>query len=735
MKPLQTQRQSRTRRHVAGIVTLVFFLLPLWTAVAQIDVDTLLALGYGGVSDVVITPSGGLFVITRNGISHSSDSGNSWEALALPDGIESLSDVTMHWRDGGQGVLYKSRRQKEETHIFYWTDDSGQQWSEDHFIPRERVGFPDKHSMFSDLQLACDSILLVIYDARLYRSTDRGASFHHYDTPGYVRKLHFLDQYGWMEIQRDSMAYLNTTDAGESWTEYALPAGCSRFRLDRSGRAIAQGEATATAVFVTQPFSPDFQEMSLPQGYELLYIREAEYIFIDTLHQWYYAIPHGDGYPDHVHKESAVYSTTDAGKHWIRSVTVRNLNTPIWLQNDQVLFRSGSAAIFRLTRRDAHRFTLKAENTSENGRHRITLTWSDANWGRIAPAVIERAYGDSMWIQVGSTRPPDLFFDDETISPMHTARYRVTLSTPEGSKQRYSDSITAFPDANVNVLSFLLPSGRKPQLYRYTYRYENRGIGGGYLRTEGILAYTYRGAYDSTRWLRIHSFDVRFERIDGVNIDTTDVLHEYRGAWPSFVQPPGYADFSIFGFPEGPQIIFHEKDRKILIPPYQALLPSSIFSTPVPDSIRFQIGYSIWGTGTAASTITAVPNTGIVHKRTAMWDTDEMGWESELDVVWEAIKPPTAIGTESTHTARASIHCHPNPFHACTILEYTMEAAGPIRISLHDILGREIRVLLDTYREAGTYSLPIDASALARGTYFSRVYFRGHTAIAILRRL
>jgi hypothetical protein len=64
---------------------------------------------------------------------------------------------------------------------------------------------------------------------------------------------------------------------------------------------------------------------------------------------------------------------------------------------------------------------------------------------------------------------------------------------------------------------------------------------------------------------------------------------------------------------------------------------------------------------------------------------------------------------------------YPNPFNPSTVIGYSIPEAGNIRLSVYDVLGKEVRVLLDEFRKAGNYEVSFDASDLAAGVYFYRI--------------
>jgi predicted metal-dependent phosphoesterase TrpH len=63
----------------------------------------------------------------------------------------------------------------------------------------------------------------------------------------------------------------------------------------------------------------------------------------------------------------------------------------------------------------------------------------------------------------------------------------------------------------------------------------------------------------------------------------------------------------------------------------------------------------------------------------------------------------------------------PNPFNPLTMIEFELMEKSNIRLSALNILGKEIRILLNEEREAGSYSIDFNASNLPSGVYFYRL--------------
>ncbi len=71
----------------------------------------------------------------------------------------------------------------------------------------------------------------------------------------------------------------------------------------------------------------------------------------------------------------------------------------------------------------------------------------------------------------------------------------------------------------------------------------------------------------------------------------------------------------------------------------------------------------------------------------------------------------------------------PNPFNPTTSIEFVVDTAQEVRLSVFDILGREIAVLENGLKAAGTYTVNFDATDLASGTYFYRLEGENTTVV------
>jgi len=71
---------------------------------------------------------------------------------------------------------------------------------------------------------------------------------------------------------------------------------------------------------------------------------------------------------------------------------------------------------------------------------------------------------------------------------------------------------------------------------------------------------------------------------------------------------------------------------------------------------------------------------------------------------------------------------YPNPFNPTTRIAYTIEEQSTVKLTIHDITGREIATLIDEKQPAGHHFVPFDATHLPNGLYLYRLENKGKLA-------
>lgn len=64
---------------------------------------------------------------------------------------------------------------------------------------------------------------------------------------------------------------------------------------------------------------------------------------------------------------------------------------------------------------------------------------------------------------------------------------------------------------------------------------------------------------------------------------------------------------------------------------------------------------------------------------------------------------------------------YPNPFNPVTTIKYSLPQAEKVNITVYDVLGSEVKALVNDEKEAGNYEIIFNASNLSSGCYFYRI--------------
>ena len=64
---------------------------------------------------------------------------------------------------------------------------------------------------------------------------------------------------------------------------------------------------------------------------------------------------------------------------------------------------------------------------------------------------------------------------------------------------------------------------------------------------------------------------------------------------------------------------------------------------------------------------------------------------------------------------------YPNQFSIHTTIRFGLPESAQVRLVVYDVLGRQVRVLLDVTREAGAHEVVFATSDLPSGTYLYRL--------------
>ncbi|MDD5362646.1 MAG: T9SS type A sorting domain-containing protein [Ignavibacteria bacterium] len=93
--------------------------------------------------------------------------------------------------------------------------------------------------------------------------------------------------------------------------------------------------------------------------------------------------------------------------------------------------------------------------------------------------------------------------------------------------------------------------------------------------------------------------------------------------------------------------------------------------------------------------------------------------------IWEIklMSNPTAIQNENEGIPSSFklYQNYPNPFNPVTSIKFDLPKNSNISLKIYDISGKEVKSLLNEYKNAGSYSVNFDAGYLSSGVYFYRL--------------
>jgi len=126
-------------------------------------------------------------------------------------------------------------------------------------------------------------------------------------------------------------------------------------------------------------------------------------------------------------------------------------------------------------------------------------------------------------------------------------------------------------------------------------------------------------------------------------------------------------------------------------------------------------------TGTAYTDADATPGKTWSYRVVAFDFSGNRGeWSDEVQAsVATGVDQLTGVPTEFTLNQN-----YPNPFNPSTQIEFAVPESGDVKISIFDLSGKEVGVLVDRQMAPGRYSVTWDAGNLASGLYFYKMQTR-----------
>ncbi|HJT74909.1 MAG TPA: chondroitinase-B domain-containing protein [Chitinophaga sp.] len=139
------------------------------------------------------------------------------------------------------------------------------------------------------------------------------------------------------------------------------------------------------------------------------------------------------------------------------------------------------------------------------------------------------------------------------------------------------------------------------------------------------------------------------------------------------------------------------------------------------------------GTSLSLQTFSFTPRTG-KYVRIVGHGNSVNAWNSYTEVELQTAGSARMKSMQNIDNS-FSLNSYPNPFNGQTTISFNLEKAGMVSLIIHDINGKQVKVLLRTHLQAGTYNIPFDAGGKPGGTYIVSLDHNGKTNVRKIQKL
>ena len=121
------------------------------------------------------------------------------------------------------------------------------------------------------------------------------------------------------------------------------------------------------------------------------------------------------------------------------------------------------------------------------------------------------------------------------------------------------------------------------------------------------------------------------------------------------------------------------------------------------------------------------------HKTAADWRdgimcyspyNNDQSWSTTARWLWTWIGNEWVVGVNDTKAKTFSYSLdqnYPNPFNPSTQIKYSIEKPGLVTLKIFDVLGRQVKELVNQFQNAGVYTVNFNATGLSSGIYLYQI--------------
>lgn len=152
--------------------------------------------------------------------------------------------------------------------------------------------------------------------------------------------------------------------------------------------------------------------------------------------------------------------------------------------------------------------------------------------------------------------------------------------------------------------------------------------------------------------------------------------------------------------------------EKILTPSifyWLLILSCSFFEARAQSTLEYQSGTTIEVTNGADICVDSLGGDGaIINNGTFCGNTTDINIKAKDS----SLAIPSSFALDQNY---------PNPFNPSTKINFKLASNSFVKLIVFDLLGNEIRTLVNEEKQAGSYDVEFDASGLSSGIYFYKI--------------
>ena len=131
----------------------------------------------------------------------------------------------------------------------------------------------------------------------------------------------------------------------------------------------------------------------------------------------------------------------------------------------------------------------------------------------------------------------------------------------------------------------------------------------------------------------------------------------------------------------------------------------------------------ILAAGAQGQFIAVVPSQNLIMIRMGKSDSESLAPVNFHNEIWKRLNEVMNVAV-SNEDEKARLpedllldQNYPNPFNPTTTIQYSLPSSSTVRLSVYNLLGQEVDVLVDGVQASGTHTVSFDASRLSSGIY------------------